>query len=84
MSEGIDEIREAVTQAMSETTPSWGHRIHRVLAILNLDFGDADSIDFALMRDAHRTIRWNADALAAANADTDWPPLRPRFRMADQ
>lgn len=72
----LKELREQVTIAMTETAPSWGWRIHRVLAILDLDFGTPESLEWGMLREHHRLIRWDEDALAAANADKDWPPLR--------
>lgn len=68
-------LKDQVSQAMAETAPSWGWRIHRVLAILGLDFGSPDEIDWGLLRDAHRTIRDDPDAMRAAMMEKDWPPL---------
>lgn len=60
------------------TAPSWGHRFVSVMSILGLDFGTDESTEWAMLRDHHRSIRWNPQALAAANADQDWPPLRDK------
>lgn len=68
-------IRERIGEIMSGTAPSWGWRVSRMLSALGLDYGDADSTDFAILRAAHRQIRWDPDALVAAVADKDWPPL---------
>lgn len=65
-----------VAQQTAATAPSWGHRFAKLLGHFGLDFGSAESTQWAILRDAHRTIRWDAEALKAANADKDWPPLK--------
>lgn len=68
--------REGILEAMSETAPSWGWRIHRVMSIVGLNFGSPEEIEWAMLRDIHRQIRTNPEALKAANEDKDWPPLK--------
>lgn len=75
----LQQLRDNVSQAMSETAPSWGYRISRVLSLIGLNFGSAGDTQWSLLRDAHRQIRWDEEALKAANEDKDWPPLGRRF-----
>lgn len=69
------DLAENVAQAMAETAPSWGHRFSRLLSMLGLDFGDGPTTQWSILRDAHRTIRWDPEAVKAVNEDKDWPPL---------
>lgn len=74
----VEELKEEIAESMAATARSWGHRFASLLGKLGLDFGDGDGTQWAILRDAHRTIRWDAAALQAANENKDWPPL-PRL-----
>lgn len=67
---------EEVAEETASTAPSWGYRIARLLSRFGLDFGTAESTQWAILRDAHRTIRWDKEALKAANENKDWPTLK--------
>jgi hypothetical protein len=47
---------EAATQAMVETQPDWGWRLHLLLASLGLDFGDPESLAQAIRSDVLRQV----------------------------
>jgi hypothetical protein len=49
---------EEANQIMSETSSSWGHKIHNVLAALGLDYGDADHIDKLIAKEVPDDIVW--------------------------
>ncbi len=68
-------LKERVTEVMCETQPSWGRRIERVLSVLDLDFGDADSLDWGMQRDFFRLFVGNPEAVEAmARGDYEFPP----------
>lgn len=72
----LQKLREDISEAMSATARSWGHRFAKLLSMLGLDFGSGDETQWSILRDAHRTIRWDDDAMRAALQDKDWPPLK--------